>query len=110
MSKTKKTQVKKQLSPQHLEEAFAIVCQELLETFIKKHKDYGKGNILSIKELGIAFRETEKVERLKNLLLQSNQPQNESIDDTWIDVAVYGVIAIMYRRGWFQSLELPKSQ
>lgn len=92
--------------PQYLDEAFRQVCEELLQTFIKKHKDYGKGNILSIQELGIAFREAEKVERLKNLLMQGSTPQNESIDDTWMDIAVYGVIAIMYKRGWFQALEL----
>lgn len=74
--------------------------------FIQKHKDYGKGNILSLEELGIAFRETEKVERLKNLLMKSQDPANESIDDTWTDVAVYAVIALMFRRGWFQKLEL----
>lgn len=92
--------------PQHLDQAFQTVCQELLETFIQKHKDYGKGNILSLEELGIAFRETEKVERLKNLLMKSQDPANESIDDTWTDVAVYAVIALMFRRGWFQKLEL----
>ncbi len=92
--------------PQYLDEAFALVCQEMLETFVKKHKDYGKGNILSIQELGIAFRESEKVERLKNLLMKGKVPKNESVDDTWMDIAVYGVIALLYRRGWFQELEL----
>lgn len=93
--------------PKHLDEAFRLVCAELTDTFISKHRDYGKGNILSIQELGIAFRETEKVERLKNLLLKSQDPANEAIDDTWLDVAVYAVIAIMLRRGWFQKLDLP---
>jgi len=79
----------------------------MLATFIKKHQDYGKGNILSIKELGIAFRTSEKVERLKNLLMDPNKtPSNESIDDSWLDIAVYAVIAKMYRKGWFQNLEL----
>lgn len=96
-----------QTNPKYLDEAFLAICREMVETFIKKHKDYGKGNILSIKELGIAFRESEKVERLKNLLMdQSKKPANESIDDSWIDVAVYAVIAMMFRRGWFQKLEL----
>lgn len=95
--------------PQYLDEAFQQICEEMLATFIKKHKDYGKGNILSIKELGIAFRTTEKVERLKNLLMSPDQkPENESIDDSWMDVAVYAVIAKMYRKGWFQNLELKK--
>ncbi|MFC1751152.1 hypothetical protein ACFL2V_20390, partial [Pseudomonadota bacterium] len=81
-------------------------CQELLETFIAKHKDYGKGNILSIKELGIAFRESEKIERLKHLLSKDTDPKNETIDDSWLDIAVYAIIAILYRRQQFQSLKL----
>ena len=93
--------------PKYLDEAFQKVCEEMLATFIKKHRDYGKGNILSIKELGIAFRTSEKIERLKNLLMNPGQtPENESIEDSWLDIAVYGVIAKMYRRGWFQKLEL----
>lgn len=92
--------------PKYLDEAFKQICDELLVTFIKKHKDYGKGNILSIKELGIAFRESEKIERLKNLLMKSDNPENESIDDSWMDVAVYAIIARMYREGTFQKLDL----
>jgi len=93
--------------PKYLDEAFQKVCEEMLATFIKKHRDYGKGNILSIKELGIAFRTSEKIERLKNLLMNPGQtPENESIEDSWLDIAVYGVIAKMYRKGWFQGLEL----
>ncbi len=95
--------------PQHLDEAFQLICEEMLATFLKKHKDYGKGNILSVKELGIAFRSSEKIERLKNLLMKQDQtPENESIDDSWLDVAVYAVIAKMYRKGWFQALDVKK--
>lgn len=95
--------------PQSLDDAFATITQELLETFLQKHRDYGKGNILSIQELGIAFREAEKVERLKNLLMKAQGgPANEPIDDTWMDIAVYAIIAMMYRRGWFQELEVKK--
>lgn len=92
--------------PKTLDAAFSQVTQELLTTFLKKHKDYGKGNILSIEELGIAFREAEKIERLKNLLKTNNQPSNESIEDNWIDIGVYAVIAILFRRGYFQNLDV----
>jgi len=95
--------------PQTLDQAFEVVTAELLETFLKKHKDYGKGNILEIEELGIAFREAEKVSRLKNLLSKTEDPANESIDDTWTDIAVYAVIALLYRRGWFQKLEVEET-
>lgn len=94
--------------PKYLDEAFSLVTKEMLETFIKKHKDYGKGNILDIGELGIAFRVSEKISRLKNLLCKKGRPQNESIDDCWLDIAVYGVIALTYRRKWFQKLKMKK--
>ncbi len=93
--------------PQYLDEAFMQICDEMGKTFVKKHHDYGKGNILSIKELGITFRLAEKIERLKNLLMDpTKKPENESIEDNVKDIAVYAVILEMYRRGWFQKLEL----
>lgn len=98
-------------SAQTLDQAYQQVLDELLEMFLKKHKDYGKGNILSIKELGISMRIAEKVERLKNLLMKEEMgveggPANESIYETWIDIAVYGVIGALYRKGKFQKLEV----
>jgi hypothetical protein len=95
--------------PKSLDEAFNLICTEALETFIKKHKDYGKENVLEMEELGIAIRGSEKLSRLKNLLLHQLKPENESLDETWIDIAVYSVIALMMRRGWFQKLELQES-
>lgn len=78
----------------------------MLKTFIKKNKDYGKGNILDTGELGIIFRINDKVRRLQNLTQNKKDPENESINETWLDIAVYAVIAVMYRKGWFQELEL----
>lgn len=89
-----------------LDQAFAKVTEELLLMFLKKHKDYGKGNILSIGEIGITLRIAEKVERLKHLLLKGSEPANESISETFIDIAVYAVIAILLRRGQFEKLEV----
>lgn len=100
----------KPAQPKYLDDAFEQVCAELLATFLKKHKDYGKGNIISIKELGITFRISEKAERLKNLLMSPNQPENESIDDSMIDIGVYAIIAILFRRGWFEKLEVHKEK
>lgn len=94
--------------PKTLDEAFSQVNTELLQMFLQKHHDYGKGNILDTKELGIAFRVSDKLNRLKFLLSNQKQPQNESIEETWIDIAVYSVIAVLYRRGWFQKLEVAK--
>lgn len=98
-----------QTDPKYLEESFKKITDELLTTFTQKHKDYGKGNILNIKELGVAFRLSEKIERLKNLLMNPSQsPVNESIADNIKDIAVYAIIMEMFRRGEFQKLELEK--
>lgn len=98
--------MKKQTPPKTLDAAFEQVEAEMLQMFLKKHHDYGKGNILANKELGIAMRVSEKVERLKHLLITGDAPMNELTEETWIDIAVYGVIAVLYRRGLFQSLEV----
>jgi len=95
---------KQQKTPTYLDDAFALECEELLCVFLQKHKDYGKGNILEIGEMGIAFRLAEKVSRLKNLLSKNDGPVNESLEDTWTDIAVYAVIAKLYRKGLFQKL------
>ena len=92
--------------PKYLDEAFELVEKQLLEIFKKKHKDYGKENILEIEELGIVFRLQEKVSRLKNLLMKGGTPQNESIEDNIRDIAVYAIIIELFRKGWFQKLEM----
>lgn len=96
--------------PKYLDQAFEKVSQEMLEMFIKKHKDYGKGNILDTGELGIAFRISDKLNRLKHLLVNKIKPENESIEETWIDIGVYAVIAVLYKRSWFKKLELKEQK
>jgi len=93
-------------SPQYLDEAFQQVCEEMLKTFIQKHKDYGKSNILDNGELGILFRSNDKLKRLQHLLMSGKPPQNESLDDNWMDIAVYAVIALLLRSGKFEKLSL----
>ncbi len=92
--------------PQFLDEAFSHITSQLLLVFIRKHKDYGKDNILDTGEMGIIFRINDKINRLKNLEQNNKEPQNESIEETWVDIAIYAIIAILYRKGWFQKLNL----
>lgn len=97
-------------NPKYLDEAFEEVCKELTELFIRKYKDYGKGNILDNGELGIAFRISDKLNRLKHLLINQKNPEFESIEETWKDIGVYAVIAVMFKRSWFKKLELNKDK
>lgn len=96
--------------PQTLDQAYGLVLDDLMKMFLKKHKDYGKSNILSVGELGIAMRVTEKVERIKNLLMKNAgvAPANESLEETWVDIAVYAILAVLHMRGQFQKLEVKK--
>ncbi|OGK25300.1 hypothetical protein A3F58_02365 [Candidatus Roizmanbacteria bacterium RIFCSPHIGHO2_12_FULL_37_9b] len=93
-------------NPKYLDEAFEKVCREMLEMFKKKHKDYGKGNILDMGELGIAFRISEKFNRIKHLFLKGKKPENESVEESWIDIGVYAVIAVLLKRSWFKKLAM----
>jgi len=92
--------------PQYLDQAFDKELKKLLEIFIKKHKDYGKDNILDNGELGIVFRINDKLRRVQNLMGKSDEPMNESVRDNWQDIAVYAVIALLLKDGRFKDLVL----
>jgi len=86
------------------------VYNELSDILASKQLDYGPGNINNAPGgaiNGILVRMNDKMERLKNLTYHSEgEPQNESIDDSLIDIANYAVIAMMVRRGsWPKNKE-----
>ena len=78
--------------------AALLVALENVATLDRKQRDYGSRNISEFGEFGILMRVWDKICRLKNLMGQEN-PQNESIDDSWLDMANYAIIAILVRRG-----------
>lgn len=92
--------------PKYLDQAFDEELKELLEIFIKKHKDYGKDNILDNGELGIIFRINDKLRRIQNLINKPGEPMNESVKDNWQDIAVYAVIGMLLQNGRFKDLVL----
>jgi len=67
--------------------------------FDKKQQDYSSSNIAGFGEIGVLIRMNDKFSRLKNLLLNNKEPNNESIDDTWLDIGVYGFIGRLLRKG-----------
>ena len=90
-----------------------INLQEIdLRTFIKKQLDYGPSNIavgtalsneddIRLSLSGIWFRINDKVQRLKNLVVLGKKAQNESVDDSFMDASVYGIIArIVINHKW----------
>ena len=81
------------------------IMMEQYVLFCKKHRNYGTNNInvgtnldtdgdVKLALTGIWFRLNDKVQRLKQLVIQ-NEPDTvgESIKDTYQDLSVYGIIA-----------------
>lgn len=89
--------------PETFEEAIDQVLGEMREVMIRKNRDYASAkadNISEFGELGVLVRANDKLSRLKNLLWHTkHQPKNESIADSWVDLANYCVIAMLVRRG-----------
>lgn len=90
---------------------FIKIQAEQYALFQKKMLAYGKSNITlgssmeTEKErdfslLGVYIKLHDKLSRLKNLLLNKNDNfvEDESIEDTIIDIANYGVIGLMVKR------------
>ena len=75
-----------------------LVALENVATLDRKQRDYGSRNISEFGEIGILMRVWDKICRLKNLMGKETA-MNESIDDSWLDMANYAIIAILVRRG-----------
>jgi hypothetical protein len=96
--------------PQTTEE-FKKILDEMYFTFCKKQRNYGPGNIsvgtaletkddVKLSLTGLWFRINDKVQRLKQLVVLGQPDEvGESIQDTYEDLSVYGVIAQLVQRG-----------
>jgi hypothetical protein len=86
------------------------IQKEMYEMFARKHLDYGLNNIalggdLTVPEdktfslTGLAIRLTDKISRLKNLLINGkNFVKGEGMEDTFIDIVNYGIIGMLVGR------------
>ena len=93
-----------------LAEEYKRIGMEMYQMFAAKHMDYGLNNIalggdLTNKEdkkfslTGLAIRLTDKISRLKNLLINGkNYVKGEGMEDTFIDIANYGIIGMLVGR------------
>ena len=85
--------------------AFKSILENDYKVFCKKQMDYGPGNIAlgttlatederKMSLTGLIIRMNDKVQRLLNLVVKTNRkPQNESVEDAFQDLSVYGVIS-----------------
>jgi hypothetical protein len=91
---------------------FKKIQQEQYELFAQKMLDYDIGNIalgstledpedVTLSLTGIWLRINDKINRLKNLLKRNgkNYVQGEGMVDSFIDIANYGIIAMIVMRG-----------
>ncbi len=86
-------------SQQFLE--FRKIIEEMYDLHMRKNSDYGSGNIGDLGEKGIYVRMWDKISRLKELVWNRKEQKvlDESIDDTIMDLGVYSIIMLIYRRG-----------
>ena len=87
------------MNPKTFEEAIDLVLAEMRETLIKKQRLYGSENINSFGEIGILVRMNDKMERLKNLIMNNKKATYEPIEESFLDAACYGLIGLMWRKG-----------
>lgn len=88
-----------------LEEAMAGELCRIFELFVSKQRCYGPGNIAIFGEKGVVVRSSDKLQRLINLVWEENPNaiQEETIDDTWADLATYCLIALLVRKNLWQE-------
>ena len=96
--------------PEMMDEDKRIMWEQY-ETFCKKQRNYGPGNIsvgtqlqtpddIKLSLTGLWFRMNDKINRLKQLVVLGHPDEvGESVQDTFQDLSVYGIIAQMVQNG-----------
>jgi len=82
------------------------VADEAVDVLLRKHEDYGPSNIADAPGgavNGLVVRLHDKVARLSNLTKTGNDPKNESLYDTFLDIANYGLIGMLVLQGKWDS-------
>lgn len=82
------------------------VLTALCMTLATKQHDYGYDNITWGGQPGIILRAHDKLSRIQNLIARGDDASNESVEDSWLDLAGYAIIGMMVNAGTF---ELPLS-
>ncbi len=78
--------------------AVANKYDEAEKLLLKKHKDYGPKNISASPGgaiNGLRVRIHDKLARINNLYDSNATPENESLRDSFIDMANYAIIALL---------------
>jgi hypothetical protein len=79
-------------------DALQFKFQEAKALLLKKHEDYGPTNISNAPGgplNGLRVRIHDKSARINHLLDSKVEPKNESLRDSFLDMANYAIIALM---------------
>lgn len=102
MNMTEKSELQQQFAGLELKTDMGVQAMKLALKFVKvldeKQQDYGPDNITISGELGVIVRSQDKLCRLKHLLGKETV-NNESVSDSWMDLANYGLIGYMVHNG-----------
>lgn len=88
--------------PQQFELDIWEISDELTNLLIKKHADYGPRNISGSPGgplNGLRVRMWDKIARINHLIETGNDAKNESLEDSFADLANYSIIALMVLKG-----------
>jgi hypothetical protein len=106
------------LPPLHLTEVrcpqqaaeFRKLIGIMYRTHLHKNADYSPANILGTGEIGLVTRLWDKMARIMNLAgfrltisasvyETPKVPKNEALEDSFMDMAVYAIIGLLYKAG-----------
>ena len=117
--KRAKEMVNKNDHVEYLEERYPEMTNEFKNIqrkqyalFCEKQHDYGPSNIavgtslgteeeIKLSLTGLWFRMNDKIQRLKNMLMNNreNAVKDEPIEDAYLDVSNYGIMAMIVKKG-----------
>jgi hypothetical protein len=86
----------------HLEVHLSNTVKELSDLLLSKHRDYGPKNISQAPGgpiNGLRVRMHDKLARISNLVDSGADPQHESLEDSFKDMANYAIIGLLILRG-----------
>lgn len=75
-----------------------LTPKSVAEVLVRKQRDYGHENIRRFGRQGLMIRCHDKIARLENLCGSDFEPNNESIDDTLLDIIGYSAIGMMWEQ------------
>jgi hypothetical protein len=79
---------------------------ELFDLLLTKHADYGPKNISESPGgplNGLRVRMHDKLARINNLVDTNKNPEHESLEDSFKDMANYAIIGLLVLRGQWDS-------